>query len=104
MRLATGLLLAACLLLSSVDVFAGDEEGGCDKKCRPTMKRIMRKVREIFKEKDKNGDGVIILREWGPRVKIFRAIDRNNDRKITPREMAAFLLKQIKKRKGDKSE
>jgi hypothetical protein len=104
MKLVVGLLLAACLLLSSVEVFAGDEEGGCDGKCRPAMKRIMRKVRKIFKEKDRNGDGVIGPREWGPRVRIFKAIDRNQDGKITPREMAAFLLKRLKKRRDDKPE
>lgn len=97
MRLVIGLILAAGLLLSSVDVFAGDEEGS-DGKCRPAVKRIMRKVREIFKEKDADGDGVITLREWGPRVRIFKAIDRNNDGKIMPRELAAFLLKQVKER------
>jgi hypothetical protein len=103
MRLLIGLMLAAGLLLSSVDVFAGDGEG-CDGKCRPAVKRVMHKVREIFKEKDANGDGVITLREWGPRVRIFKAIDRNNDGKIMPREMAAFLLKQLKERSEGESQ
>jgi hypothetical protein len=103
MRLVISLLLIVGLLLASVQVFAGDEEGCDGKKCRPAMKRVMRKVRQIFKEKDTNGDGVIGPREWGGRRRLFKAIDRDDDGKITPREMAAFLIKMAKKRK-EKSE
>ena len=104
MRLVVCLLLMVGLLIGTMEVFAGDEEGGRDgEKCRPAMKRIMRQVRKIFKEKDRNGDGVIGPREWGERVRLFKAIDRDNDGKITPRELAAFLLKRLKERKDEKS-
>lgn len=104
MRLVISLVLVFAVVFSSVQLFAGDEEGGCDgEKCRPAMKRIMRKVREIFSEKDKNGDGVIGPREWGPRVRLFKVIDRDNDGKITPRELAAFLIKQAKKHREEGS-
>jgi Ca2+-binding EF-hand superfamily protein len=101
MRLVISVLLLVGLMLSSVELFAGEEDGERDGKCRPVMKRIMKKVREIFAERDKNGDGFIGPREWGKRLKLFRAIDRNNDGKISPRELAAFLLRRLKKHKEE---
>ena len=65
--------------------------------------RVMHRVRRVFGEKDRNGDGVLTLEEWGSRLRLFGAIDRDNDGKITPREIADFLHGTVKKHKENSS-
>jgi hypothetical protein len=103
MRFVIGIFVVVCVMLASVELYADGEEG-CEGKCRPALKRVLKKVREIFKEKDANGDGVLTLEEWGPRERLFKAIDRNDDGQITRRELAAALVKRLKDQREGQSE
>jgi len=105
MRLMAGLIIALCVIFAGADLFADGPDKGCDgEKCRPLVKRIVHHVRKVFAEKDTDGDGALTLEEWGGRERIFRAMDRDADGKVTPREMAAFILKQAKQKRQDKSQ
>jgi hypothetical protein len=103
MRFVIGVLVVVSVMLASLELYAGDEDSARGE-CRPVLKRVMHKVREIFKEKDANGDGVLTLEEWGPRERLFNAIDRNDDGQITPRELAAALIRKLKSDREGKSE